>query len=48
MSQGFETLLLDSRAFLKKESEYEKIWRELILGPASRAQVAPPAGAVAI
>jgi iron(III) transport system substrate-binding protein len=48
MSQGFETLLLDSRAFLKKESEYEKIWRELILEPAGRAQGAEPAGAAAI
>lgn len=36
MSQGFETLLLDSKAYLQKESEYEKIWRELILEPAGR------------
>jgi iron(III) transport system substrate-binding protein len=48
MSQGFETLLLDSKAFLNKESEYEKIWRELILANAGGAQVAQPAGAVAI
>ena len=38
MSQGFQSLILDASAFLKKEAEYEKIWRELILEPASRSQ----------
>jgi ABC-type Fe3+ transport system substrate-binding protein len=43
MSQGFETILLDYKAFLKRESEYEKIWQELILPPACRAQGAQQA-----
>lgn len=43
MSQGFETILLDYKAFLRRESEYEKIWRELILPPACRAQGAQQA-----
>ncbi len=38
MSEGFESIILDAEAFLKKESEYEKIWRELILEPAGRLQ----------
>ncbi len=48
MSQGFETILLDSKAFLKKESEYEKIWRELVLEPAGRAQGTQPLAAARI
>ena len=40
MSQGFESLILDAQAFLQKESEYEKIWRELTLEPAGRFQEA--------
>ena len=43
MSQGFGSILVDSKAYLKRESEYETIWRELILAPASRAPDAPPA-----
>jgi ABC-type Fe3+ transport system substrate-binding protein len=42
MSQGFQSIILDASAFLKKEAEYEKIWRELILEPASRSQGAQP------
>jgi iron(III) transport system substrate-binding protein len=36
MSQGFESIILDAKTFLQKESEYEKIWRELVLEPAGR------------
>jgi iron(III) transport system substrate-binding protein len=38
MSQGFESIVLDAKAFLKRETEYENIWRELILEPAGRFQ----------
>jgi iron(III) transport system substrate-binding protein len=40
MSQGFQSIILDARAFLKREAEYEKIWRELILEPAGCFQEA--------
>ena len=38
MSQGFQSIILDAGAFLKREAEYEKIWRELILEPAGCLQ----------
>ena len=37
MSSGFDAILFDAKSYLKRESEYEKIWRELVLPPASRA-----------
>jgi iron(III) transport system substrate-binding protein len=37
MSQGFQTVLFDARAFLQRENEYERLWRELILEPAEQA-----------
>jgi iron(III) transport system substrate-binding protein len=40
MSRGFEFIILDSKAFLQRESEYERIWRELILEPAARLRKA--------
>jgi iron(III) transport system substrate-binding protein len=40
MSQGFDSILFDAKAFLQRENEYEQIWRELILEPAARAQEA--------
>jgi iron(III) transport system substrate-binding protein len=42
MSQGFDSILFDAKAFLQREHDYEQIWRELILEPASRAQEAQP------
>jgi iron(III) transport system substrate-binding protein len=38
MSQGFDSILFDAEAFLQREDEYERIWRELILQPAAHAQ----------
>jgi iron(III) transport system substrate-binding protein len=38
MSQGFESIILDAKAFLQRESEYEKIWSELILDPAGQSR----------
>ena len=40
MSQGFQSIMLDTQDFLKRESEYEKIWHELILDGAERSQQA--------
>jgi len=37
MSQGFRTVMFDAQAYLQKENEYEKLWRELILEPAEQA-----------
>jgi iron(III) transport system substrate-binding protein len=44
MSQGFQSIILDCKTFLKRETEYEKIWRELILErPAGFAEARPVA-----
>ncbi len=37
MSQGFQTVMFDAQAFLQREDEYEKLWRELVLEPAEEA-----------
>jgi iron(III) transport system substrate-binding protein len=37
MSQGFQTVLFDAKAFLQRENEYERLWRELVLEPAEQA-----------
>lgn len=39
MSSGFHSILFDAQAYLKRESEYEKFWRELILEPAEQRVV---------
>ena len=37
MSQGFRTVMFDAQAFLQRENEYERLWRDLVLGPAEQA-----------
>lgn len=37
MSQGFQTVMFDAQAFLQREDEYERLWRELVLEPAQQA-----------
>lgn len=37
MSQGFQTVMFDAKAFLQRENEYERLWRDLILEPAEQA-----------
>jgi hypothetical protein len=37
MSQGFQTVMFDAQAFLQREHEYERLWHELVLGPAEQA-----------
>ncbi len=36
MSQGFNSVLVNAKAFLQRESEYEKLWQDFIVEPASR------------
>lgn len=43
MSSGFESILFDARAYLKRESEYEELWRELILEPSGHSAGDPRA-----
>ncbi|MBI2989521.1 MAG: ABC transporter substrate-binding protein [Deltaproteobacteria bacterium] len=33
MSHGFDSTLVDAKAFLRRESEHEKLWNDLILKP---------------
>lgn len=37
MSRGFDSILVDAKAFLKNEGEVEKLWRELMLGPSGQS-----------
>jgi len=47
MSSGFDTIQVDAEAFLRRESEYEKLWHELILGPAEQPPAKKKAAAIA-
>jgi iron(III) transport system substrate-binding protein len=42
MSQGFQSIILNTNEFLKRETEYEKMWRELILKAADCGREAQP------
>jgi iron(III) transport system substrate-binding protein len=37
MGRGFDTILVDAKAFLRRESEFEKLWHELILEPSAQS-----------